>query len=122
MGAENLSPADPDSHRRKTRWYHALVVLSSLLAITDIVWLISSNHDQNSGSVLSFSSSSNNTIEHRPGSVIYVVKLGDTLSKIADDHGTDIITLRDLNGLADVDLIYAGQELVIPPPLTSSNP
>ena len=44
----------------------------------------------------------------------YVVQPGDTLSEIAKDHGTDVNTLRQLNGLGDIDFVWVGQELSLP--------
>ncbi len=47
----------------------------------------------------------------------YVVQPGDTLSEIAKSHGTDVDTLRRLNGLGDVDFVWVGQQLQLPAPL-----
>ena len=48
------------------------------------------------------------------GSGSYTVRKGDTLSGIAQTHGTTIDRLRELNGLsARSNLIRAGQELVV---------
>jgi LysM repeat protein len=41
----------------------------------------------------------------------YVVKEGDTLSQIAEDAGTTVDELVALNGIANPDVIQAGQEL-----------
>lgn len=43
----------------------------------------------------------------------YVVRKGDSLSRIAFEHGTTVAALKEANGLTR-DLILAGQELVIP--------
>jgi LysM repeat protein len=48
---------------------------------------------------------------------IYIVKAGDTLSKIARDVVGDIDLTNDiaaLNNLASPDLIYPGQQLLLP--------
>lgn len=45
--------------------------------------------------------------------VWYTVEEGDTLSSIADEYDTDYMTIAELNGLDDPDLIYPGQELRI---------
>ena len=45
---------------------------------------------------------------------LYVVKPGDTLSKIADEHATTIDEIMAANNLSDPDLIAAGQHLTIP--------
>ncbi|MEZ4677754.1 MAG: LysM peptidoglycan-binding domain-containing protein [Caldilineaceae bacterium] len=44
----------------------------------------------------------------------YVVQPGDTLSEIAKAHGTDVDTLRRLNGLGNVDFVWVGQRLLLP--------
>lgn len=44
----------------------------------------------------------------------YTVKRGDTMSEIADRHGTSLASLVELNGIADPDRIYVGQVLTIP--------
>ena len=44
----------------------------------------------------------------------YVVVSGDTLSGIAQDHGVSLQDLLDANNLTVNDIIYAGQELIIP--------
>lgn len=45
--------------------------------------------------------------------VIYVVKRGDTLSRIALNHGTTVNNIASLNGIKNVNLIYVGQRLII---------
>jgi len=47
------------------------------------------------------------------GGTTYVVKSGDTLSEIAQRHGTTVRALRTANNLSG-DLIQVGQKLVIP--------
>lgn len=44
----------------------------------------------------------------------HVVTPGDTLSEIAAAHDSDVETLRRLNGLSDVDLVWVGLPLVLP--------
>lgn len=44
----------------------------------------------------------------------YTVKHGDSLSKIAQWHGTSVHALMQANGIYDPNHIYAGQTLVIP--------
>lgn len=56
-----------------------------------------------------------NTQPSRPNNTIYMVKRGDTLSKIASKYNVDIGTLAKLNNIADIDKIYVGQVLTIPP-------
>lgn len=44
----------------------------------------------------------------------YVVKEGDTLWEIAQRFGTTVRALVRANDIEDPDLVYPGQELVIP--------
>jgi LysM repeat protein len=45
---------------------------------------------------------------------VHIVQPGDTLSEIAQQYGTDVATLRRLNGLTDIDFVWSGQRLVLP--------
>ena len=47
------------------------------------------------------------------GSVYYTVRAGDNLSAIASRYGTSYYSIASLNGLANPNLIYAGQTLKI---------
>ena len=49
-----------------------------------------------------------------PGAIIYRVKSGDTLWAIADRFGTSVSDLVFTNAIANPNLIYVGQVLVIP--------
>ena len=42
------------------------------------------------------------------------IEKGDTLSKIANDYGTTVATLKKLNNIKDVNKIYAGRTLKLP--------
>lgn len=44
----------------------------------------------------------------------YTIKSGDTLSAIAKEHGTTVDELASLNGIQDVNKIYAGATLKLP--------
>lgn len=44
----------------------------------------------------------------------YRIRWGDTLSEIAVASGTSTEHLAQINGIADPDLIYAGDQLMIP--------
>jgi len=48
------------------------------------------------------------------GEGFYIVQEGDTLSALALRFGTTVSALAEANGIADPDLIYVGQGLVIP--------
>lgn len=45
---------------------------------------------------------------------IYIVQPGDYLGKIAKEHGTTVQALADLNMLVNLDLLFVGQELLLP--------
>jgi LysM repeat protein len=61
-----------------------------------------------------------------PGGSTYIVQRGDTLFRIAVQHGVTVQALAQANGLANPNLIFAGQSLTIPggasPPPISSTP
>ncbi len=62
--------------------------------------------------------SANNTQYEAPkreNNMIYMVKRGDTLSKIASKYNVDINIIAKLNGIKDINKIYEGQVLSIPP-------
>lgn len=56
------------------------------------------------------------TTEYVP--IVYVVQSGDGLKRIANSFGVDLQELMLRNGIEDPNKLYAGQELVIPPPTT----
>ena len=45
---------------------------------------------------------------------VYVIKKGDCLSVIAQRYGTTVKTLCELNNIANPNLIYAGNKLLVP--------
>ena len=51
---------------------------------------------------------------HEPDYVTYVLRPGDTLSKIADRFGTTVSALAELNHISNPDQIYAGDTIRIP--------
>jgi LysM repeat protein/predicted nucleic acid-binding Zn ribbon protein len=59
-----------------------------------------------------------------PPQVIHEVASGETLSSIADDYDTNVEAIMAANNLDSPDLIYVGQELVVPlmPPTATSTP
>ncbi|HLS36622.1 MAG TPA: LysM peptidoglycan-binding domain-containing protein [Bacillota bacterium] len=54
---------------------------------------------------------SNSKQENSTNGITYLVKAGDSLSKIAADHNTTIDQLISLNGIKNKNLIYPGQVL-----------
>ena len=56
------------------------------------------------------SEDNNNTNE----TIVYIVKRGDTLSKIAKNYGTTVESIAKLNNIKNINLIYTGQRLIIP--------
>jgi len=45
---------------------------------------------------------------------VHIVRAGETLYSIARAHGVDVWALARANGIANPNIIYAGQRLVIP--------
>jgi len=45
----------------------------------------------------------------------HTIMVGETLTSIAATYGVTIDAIAEANGIANVDLIYAGQQLIIPP-------
>ena len=82
-----------------------LAVLGSLFAVALVLSLLAARLTRSSsGDSLAASSPARPT-----GS--YTVQPGDTLSGIADRHGTTVAALMGANGLADADQIEVGQRL-----------
>jgi LysM repeat protein len=52
----------------------------------------------------------------------YVVRAGDTLYRIAAQHGTNVVALAAANNLSNPNYIYVGQVLTIPGGTTGSTP
>lgn len=73
----------------------------------------SSSGSSSSGS--SASSSSNSSSSSSPSSpIIYTVKSGDTLYKIATKYGVTVKQIADYNHLTNVNTLHVGQKLKIP--------
>lgn len=51
---------------------------------------------------------------HDSSHKLYIVKWGDTLTKISEEYGVTIEGLVRLNNIANPNLIYVGQVLRIP--------
>lgn len=47
------------------------------------------------------------------GRLVYIVKRGDTVSSISEKYGTNWPVLQELNHIANVNLIKAGDKLII---------
>jgi len=54
--------------------------------------------------------------------VVYEVKRGDVLSRIASRHGVSAAEIMDLNNLADPNKIVIGQKLLLPPHAKNVSP
>ncbi len=55
-------------------------------------------------------------IPKTPEGTPYVIQPGDTLGKIASEYGTTVDRITSYNGIGNPNIIYAGQEIIIPPP------
>lgn len=51
---------------------------------------------------------------NQPGGTVYIVKRGDTLTRIARQFGVDMWVLARVNGISNPNRIYVGQRLIIP--------
>ena len=60
------------------------------------------------------SSSSNNSNASSSSTIIYTVKAGDTLYKIATKYGVTVKQIAACNGLTNVNTLHVGQKLKIP--------
>jgi len=56
------------------------------------------------------------TTQRQPTQKLYTIQDGDTVSKIAEDHGIPVDVLVQANGITDVHSIRPGEELLIPIP------
>ena len=54
-----------------------------------------------------------NAMVKKPFTITYIVRRGDTLSKIAQEHNTTVSHLAKLNNIKDPNKIYEGQEITI---------
>jgi len=54
------------------------------------------------------------TPTHTPTPIVYIVKKGDILGRIALDYDVSVEALRLANGLTDIHALGIGQELIIP--------
>lgn len=68
------------------------------------------------------SDTGNGTSTSTGGTSYYTVKAGDTLSGIANNYQTTVNTLARLNNLANPNLIYVGQRLLVQQAATLSQP
>ena len=68
------------------------------------------------------SDTGNGTSTSTGGTSYYTVKAGDTLSGIANNYQTNVNTLARLNNLANPNLIYVGQRLLVQQAATPSQP
>ena len=54
------------------------------------------------------------TLPEKPGFVVYVVKDGDILGRVARAHGTTVKAIMDANGISDDRKVRAGKAIYIP--------
>lgn len=60
-------------------------------------------------------------VETKVENNIYIVKKGDTLSKIAKDNNTTVATLQKLNNIKNVNIINVGQKITLPSTSSKTN-
>jgi murein DD-endopeptidase MepM/ murein hydrolase activator NlpD len=46
--------------------------------------------------------------------LVHIIQSGETLTTIAELYGTTVETLQQLNNISDPELLFAGQELIVP--------
>lgn len=79
------------------------------------------NNSTSNGTSYNTSGRGNGTSTSTGGTNYYTVKSGDTLSGIASNHSTTVQTLTQLNHLANPNLIYVGQRLLVRQASASTN-
>ncbi len=57
-----------------------------------------------------------------PSQVVYIVKAGDQLARIAATYGVTVAAIQEANNITDPNLIKVGQKLVIPLPVATPAP
>lgn len=67
------------------------------------------------------SSTSSSSSSSSSGTTTYTVRSGDTLSEIAQEHGTTVEKLKSLNNISNVNNIKVGQKIKIPKKSSSSS-
>ena len=103
------------------RWIATIVILAVILiALVPIVYRLASNHSSEKATEVqtvkktSLSSKSNDSAKTSSSSsekTIYTVKIGDTLTSIAQKHGLTVDQLAKLNNLKDTSNVNIGQTL-----------
>ncbi len=121
-----LIPASGNASSSSTSGYINYTIVSgdTLSAIaarygTTVAELVSLNSIANAdliytGDTLLIPASSNASSSSASGYINYTIVSGDTLSAIAVRYGTTVLELVSLNSIANADLIYAGDTLIIP--------
>lgn len=104
-----------DSHSNLQGTFHYEVNLSQSSIQNSAINL--STVSENNVEVLNANNSSNDSSSQNSN---YTVVRGDSLSKIALKYGTTVAALAAANNIKNVDLIYTGQNLVIPSNDTST--
>lgn len=67
------------------------------------------------------SASSIQTCEHLNATTTYTVQAQDTILPIANHFNRNVCDIARYNHLADTEMIYAGEELYIPPPACTAD-
>ena len=98
----------------------------------DSLWKISTTYGVSTQHIMQFNdmTSTNLLIGQKlkipvgiPGNaIIYTVKVGDSLWKIADTYKTSVQTILELNKMDAAQYIYVGQKLILPQPVATPTP
>lgn len=91
------------------------------IALSGTTAVNTKNNSTSNGTSYNTSDRGNGTSTSTGGTNYYTVKSGDTLSGIASNHSTTVQTLTQLNHLANPNLIYVGQRLLVRQASASTN-
>lgn len=98
-----------------------LVAMSGVLVLLPVLATACGGDDGEAGQTLppmltttTTTTIATTTTEYVP--IVYIVQPGDGLKRIAESFGVDYQELVVRNGITDPNRLYAGQELIIPPP------
>src|SRR5699024_4970094 len=99
--------------------------LSDIIHVVDKLKVSSKANNDSSSNISSNDSNSNSSSNSSSSSssetTTYVVKSGDTLSKIASAHGTTASKIASLSGISTSDILHIGDKLTVSGKASSNN-